>query len=123
LDDLAIRCGFVEGAEAYHNAKYKAIAEQLGLTVERDPVIGWSLTTLPNATAAAYATTITELEHAITLHRRNEPAPRATRPSNLIAAACACPPRIRVAPGTLAQGAIICAVCAREFAAVKPAAP
>jgi hypothetical protein len=105
----------------YHNAKYKAIAEELGLTVERHPLIGWSLTTLPHATATAYASTITELEHAITLHRRSEPGPSATGGSNLIAAACACPRRIRVAPGTLAQGAIICAVCAGEFQAVKPA--
>ena len=105
----------------YHNAKYKAIGEELGLVIERDPVIGWSLTTLPRATAAAYASTITELEHAITLHRRSESGPTATGGSNLIPAACACPRRIRVAPGTLSQGAIVCAVCAREFAAVKPA--
>lgn len=107
----------------YHNAKYKTIAEQLGLTVQRHPVIRWSLTTLPHTTAAAYATTITELQHAITLHRRSEPGPGANGGRNLIAAACACPRRIRVAPGTLAQGAIICAICASEFAAVKPPAP
>lgn len=106
----------------YHNMKYKTIAEELGLTVERHPVIGWSLTSLPDATAADYAGTITELDHAITLHRRSKPGPGAAGGSNLIPAACACPRRIRVAAGTLAQGAIVCAVCADEFAAVNPAA-
>jgi hypothetical protein len=64
----------------YHNTKYKTITEQLGLTVERHPVIGWSLTTLPHATAAAYASTITELDHAAPpkraragRHRRKQP--------------------------------------------------
>jgi hypothetical protein len=106
----------------YHNAKYKAIAEELGLVVERHPVIGWSLTVLPHATASAYASTIAELEDAITLHRRSEVGPAVAGGSNLVPAACACPRRIRVAPGTLAQGAIICSVCAGEFAAVTPAA-
>jgi hypothetical protein len=65
--------------------------------------------------------TIAELERAITLHRRSESGPAAAGGSNLVPAVCACPRRIRVAPGTLAQGAIVCAVCSREFAAVKPA--
>jgi hypothetical protein len=53
----------------------------------------------------------------------SESGPGATGGSNLIPAACACPRHIRVAPGTLAQGAIICAVCAGEFAAVAFAVP
>ena len=31
----------------YHNGKFRAIAEELGLSVEKDPAIGWSLTSLP----------------------------------------------------------------------------
>jgi hypothetical protein len=106
----------------YHNAKYKALAEELGLLVERDPVIGWSLTTLAPATATAYADTIADLDRAITLHRRHEaPSAGGARPGNLVPAACACPRRIRVAPGTLALGAIICSVCASEFPPVDAA--
>jgi hypothetical protein len=106
----------------YHNAKYKALAEELGLLVERHPVIGWSLTTLAPATANAYADTIADLQRAITLHRRHEaPTVGATRPGNLVPAGCGCPRRIRVAPGTLAPGAIVCAVCASELTRVDAA--
>jgi hypothetical protein len=35
----------------YHNASFKRIAEEVGLDVERDTTIGWSLTVLPIAGA------------------------------------------------------------------------
>ena len=35
----------------YHNTKYKMLAEELGITVTFDPTIGWSITTVPDATA------------------------------------------------------------------------
>ncbi len=104
----------------YHNAKYKALAEELGLIVERHPVIGWSLTTLPAQTAAAYAGHVKELVDAITLHRRVEPrAAVAPGGANLVPAACSCPRRIRVAAGTLARGPIVCGICTTEFRILK----
>ena len=30
----------------YHNTKFKMLAEELGLTVDHDPTIGWSVTTI-----------------------------------------------------------------------------
>src|SRR5215469_6253683 len=36
----------------YHNRKFKAHAEELGITVEHDDRAGWSITTLPTTTAA-----------------------------------------------------------------------
>ena len=79
-------------------------------------MIGWSLTALPDTTAATYATTISELERAITLHRRSEaPAAGAAGGTNLTAALCSCPRRVRVAPGTLAQGPIVCHICGSAF--------
>jgi hypothetical protein len=56
----------------YHNTRYKRLAQELGLTVERDEQIGCSLTTLPHRTAKHYAPTIRQLDRAITLHRRSE---------------------------------------------------
>lgn len=56
----------------YHNGKFKAIAEDLGLTVTRDHTIGWSFTTLAEATAARYAVEIARLEAAIMAHRRED---------------------------------------------------
>ena len=39
----------------YHNKKFKACAEELGISVEHDPRLGWSITTLPAQTATKYA--------------------------------------------------------------------
>jgi hypothetical protein len=38
----------------YHNLRFRALAEELGLVVTPAPGIGWSATTLPAATAALY---------------------------------------------------------------------
>jgi hypothetical protein len=67
----------------YHNRRFKALAEELGLHVDHDPRLGWSPTTLPDVTAARYAPVTAALERAITAHRhgeRNAPgAPRGGR--------------------------------------------
>jgi len=88
-------------------------------------VSGWSLTSLPDATATAYAETITDLKRAITLHRRSESAGTAGAGggggSNLIAATCSCPRRIRVAAGTLKAGPIVCTICDTAFQPPPPA--
>ena len=97
----------------YHNARYKQLAEELGLHVQRDRHFGWSTTTLPPATSQRYQPAIDAIANAITRHRLTEPSPRAGR--NLRPALCACPRRIRVAGGTLAAGAIICGVCQQPF--------
>lgn len=55
----------------YHNGEFKSIAEEVGIEVSRDPTIGWSLTTLPDRTAALYAEQVIELAEAIRLHRRD----------------------------------------------------
>lgn len=100
----------------YHNGRFKAIAEELGLVVTRVPVIGWSATRLAESTAEAYGGSLSALEQAITVHRRQESARNATGPSrNGIACLCACPRRIRVARSVLATGAILCALCGEPF--------
>jgi curved DNA-binding protein CbpA len=104
----------------YHNRKFKTTAEQLGITVEHDTKAGWSITTLPAHTAAAYTTQIVALETAITLWRHDEHTPNGTtgttrRNSNLIAAACPCGRSIRVAASTLAAAPITCDACTGSF--------
>lgn len=112
---LAVARGITDTSRdgRYHNARYKQIAEELGLHVERDRHFGWSKTTLPSATSEHYQPAIDAIANAITHHRLTEPSPRAGR--NLRPALCACPRRIRVAQGTLAAGAIICGVCQQPF--------
>ncbi len=62
-----------------------------------------------------YSAAIGELERAITLHRRSEQTGADITSSNLAPAACSCPRRVRVAPGTLARGPIVCGICGVAF--------
>jgi hypothetical protein len=101
-------------AGRYHNRRYAALAQELGLEVARVEAIGWSATTLPEATAAAYTEVLAELEDRLVLWRRHEVAGQATS-RNLLVCVCGCPRRIRVAPSTLAQAPILCAACALPF--------
>ena len=97
----------------YHNQRYRQLAHELGLDVKRDAQLGFSTTTLTALTRARYQPAIGAIADAITLHRR--PEPPATMGRNLSVAVCACPRRIRVAPGTLRAGAITCAICQQPF--------
>ncbi len=107
----------------YHNKHYKNLAEELGITVEFDKTIGWSATTVPDPTAAAYADQLLALADAMTLWRLDEPFPDGTttprRSTNLIAATCLCDRRIRVAASTLAGAPITCAACDGVFQPVS----
>jgi hypothetical protein len=98
----------------YHNRRYAALARELGLEVAQVEGIGWSATTLPEATATLYAPVLAELEDRLVLWRRQEVAGRATS-RNLLVCVCGCPRRIRVAPTTLAQAPILCAACTLPF--------
>jgi hypothetical protein len=105
----------------WHNARYAALARELGLTVAQAPGIGWSDTTVPDQLTTDYADAVTGLDQAITLYRHREPAraavPTGGSPSrNSLACTCPCGRRIRVAPSTLAQGPITCGTCGGPFA-------
>jgi hypothetical protein len=100
----------------YHNRRYATLASELGLEVASVPPIGWSATTVPDTTAAAYAGQLQELQAALVLWRRHDhrlgPGPRSR---NLLAATCGCGRRIRVAKTTLAEAPILCSLCAQPF--------
>ena len=59
-------------AGAYHNKRYRALAAELGLQIDRHPTIGWSTTTVPAATAAAYTAQVEQLRAAIAHVRESE---------------------------------------------------
>jgi hypothetical protein len=102
----------------YHNRRFKTLAQELGLHVDHDPRLGWSLSTLPDETAAHYAPAIAELESALIAHRRGE-CQRLQGPDpggrNATACVCACGRRIRIAPSVLALGPVVCGVCHEPF--------
>jgi hypothetical protein len=102
----------------YHNQRFKSIAEGLGLTIEHDQSIGWSVTTLPRHTEAEYAETITTLHTAITAHRRAEAiATGGGRKSNNNGAAvvCGCGRKVRASLTVIEAGPIICGICGTPF--------
>jgi DnaJ domain len=105
----------------YHNQKYKTCAEELGITVQHDTRIGWSITTVPEATARRYAVQIAALTEAMTLWRHAEqqtaPGGNGGRSTNLLAASCPCGRLIRIAASTLAAAPVICAACDGKFEA------
>ena len=107
----------------YHNTKFKACAEEVGLAVEHDDQFGWSATTITPATELAYAAQLQALTDAMTLWRHGEAAtgPKARRNTNLIAAICPCGRSIRVAASTLAEAPITCQACDQDFQAKNPA--
>ena len=103
----------------YHNQRYRKLARELGLHVQRDVQLGWSITSLPPMTRARYQSAIGAIADAITRYRL--PEPPATAGRNLTVALCACPRRIRVAPATLRAGQITCELCTQPFAAAAGA--
>jgi hypothetical protein len=101
----------------WHNARFKALAEELGIEVAKDPAIGWSPTTLPEQTRQLYEATVVVLGQALRLYRSAEIAGGETRKPGPPACVCSCGRRIRVAPSVLEAGPITCGVCGSDFEA------
>jgi len=100
----------------WHNALFKALAEELGIEVTKDRRIGWSPTALPQATREDYADTIAVLGRALRLFRSVEmPGTKIGKPSNPPACVCSCGRRIRVAVSVLTAGPITCGLCGTDF--------
>ena len=105
----------------YHNRRYATLAHELGLEVASVQPIGWSATTVPEQTAAAYVGQLEDLAAALVLWRRQEHRIGAgPRSRNLLAATCGCDRRIRVAKATLAQAPILCGACEQPFEPADP---
>ena len=104
----------------YHNAKYKTLAEELGLAVVEDGNRGWSGTTMAPETTQRYAEQVAALAQAIIAYRHAENHGRGgAKPKNRnnLVATCECPRRIRVARAVLAEAPILCGACDSEFTA------
>lgn len=53
----------------YHNKRFKSLAEEMGITLECVPTIGWSKTTLPTETATKYRAGLDKLEKSLITYR------------------------------------------------------
>lgn len=97
----------------FHNAKFKALAEELGIEVEKDPVIGWSITTMPKATAALYKLEIAGLKKALTAYRIPESA-KVAKPKTTVKIECGCR-SVTVPISFVDKGDITCDECGETF--------
>lgn len=53
----------------FHNGKFKALAEEIGIEVQHDKTIGWSITVLPDGTKKRYAKELRALRAALKTYR------------------------------------------------------
>lgn len=96
----------------FHNAKFKALAEELGIQVHQDKTIGWSATTLPNDTAKVYKTELSALRKALKAYRRVKPEASALKKT--VRLTCDC--RGLTVPITfINKGGITCDECGASF--------
>ncbi|MBF6297520.1 hypothetical protein IU459_08180 [Nocardia amamiensis] len=123
-------------AGAYHNGRYKEIAEEIGLTVERAPGRGWATTTLAKAISDAYRGELPTLAAALVAHRLHETGQttgadaadeneddtgkdtgeqRAPRGGCALVCRCDPPRRVRAFKRTIDAGPILCGVCQDPF--------
>ena len=107
----------------YHNARFKATAEEIGLVVSAMPPYGWAQTSISPETHARYGTEIERLASAMRIARRIGPDVQLGEGSNTGgtrdgkdtddnragagAAVCGCARRMRMAPSVLARGPVV----------------
>jgi len=101
----------------WHNKKFAALADELGLDTPKDSRIGWSACTLRPATATTYREVLDHLGTTLSAYRHPELASSASVRSsnNALACVCACPRRIRVTRSVLDLGPITCGICDTDF--------
>lgn len=100
----------------YHNTRFKALAEEIGITVEHSKSLGWSTTTLPDRTAKKYAQQIGALDAAITHYRQASLLFRLGKETKKVPAlVCGCNRKIRASKKSQDFGPIMCGVCSKEF--------
>jgi hypothetical protein len=125
----------------YHNERYRQLALELGLKVDKDSTYGWTLTSLPDSTVDRYQGVLDALERGFRGYRALPPGmgpeekgppaagagekdeeatagPDETRgAAGRLLAVCACPtPRkLRVSKAIFELGPINCGLCGAAF--------
>lgn len=101
----------------YHNRRFRAIGEELGLEVAFDQSIGWSPSTLSEASRVNYAAELELLRKELRIYRPirlgTVPPPP---PRKKLVCECGCGRQIRIAAVILDRGPITCGLCDGAFA-------
>lgn len=103
--------------DGYHNQKFKARAEGLGLTITQAPRIGFSVTSVSDECATRWAEPLRLIEEALrlTADSGEGTAKPKGRNKNLLVAECACGEKIRLSAKALALCAPTCNNCEEYF--------
>jgi hypothetical protein len=99
----------------YHNEKFREIGEELGLELEKDSKIGWSVTSVPGSTAEEFKTEIEALDAVLSIYRLPNPQKEGAAKSNGLVLVCGCERKIRLSKTAAAQGDIECKACDEIF--------
>ncbi len=102
----------------YHNKRFQSIGEEFGLTLEHDSKIGWSVTSVPDATATKYKLDIARLDKVLVAYRLADISGLQggrTSNNNGASAICSCGRKIRVSNTVFELGEIVCGVCSTPF--------
>ncbi|AYF78033.1 hypothetical protein D7D52_34165 [Nocardia yunnanensis] len=101
----------------WHNERFRALGEELGLTLAHHDKIGWSITTVPEQTREVFRDGLEELTYALVAYRRQEPGRRDGRKSNNngLTAECDCGRKIRASRSAYEAGLISCGRCGGLF--------
>jgi hypothetical protein len=104
--------------DGYHNQKFKATAEALGLTITQAKGIGWSVTEVSDECAERWAEALALIENALALMADTEQAGKTRgRNKNLKSARCGCGGVIRLSASVLEKCAPKCDNCGEYFRA------
>ena len=106
----------------YHNKVYKALAEELGMTVERAGSLGWTNTTVTQETLDVYAPEIKALQDVLKFYKKTEGGGKKKTEQRNLKCTCACPGKqkniIRMSRKLIEKEVIRCDDCGELF---KPA--
>jgi hypothetical protein len=103
----------------YHNTRFRDLATELGISVERDPAIGWSITTIPDTTAEQYADQIAQLGAALT----RTGSPTCTPPAARAATTAWSPPAPATHPARSASRAAPTTPAPSPAGSARPSSP
>lgn len=101
--------------DGYHNKRFKATAESLGLVIKNAPRIGWSTTEVPDECVARWRAAFVLIEDALRLTAQTEATRPKGRNKNLAVAECRCRAKIRLSMTVLENCAPTCQTCGEEF--------
>ena len=104
--------------DGYHNKKFKATAEALGLTITQAKRIGWSNTEVSDECAERWSEALALIEAGLALTADTEQGQgKKGRDKNNLVAECGCGGKIRLSKKVLEMCAPLCQNCESSFEA------